>query len=219
MTRLLLIRHGAAANHGLIASTRTCRGLSPLGHNQARALAQRLATEQRNLRATIVYTTTVPRARQTGEHLAHALGVPLRAELPGPNYGTAEGRYLAEVLARRDVPPALEPETPLAEGAEPWTRLSSRVSHELAIITDRHPGETVAVVCHRQNIVAATQSFLGAPPTVEHVSIELGPTSITDWQQRLVRGTRTSSTSRYRWVLLRCNDLNHLNEVDGASAG
>ncbi|WP_280507887.1 histidine phosphatase family protein [Nocardia flavorosea] len=219
MTRLLLIRHGAAANRGLIASTRTCRGLSPLGHNQARALAQRVATEQRNLRATIVYTTTVPRARQTGEHLARALGVPLRAELPGPNYGTAEGRYLAEVLARREVSPALEPDTPLAEGAEPWTVLSSRVSHELAIITDRHPDETVAVVCHRQNIVAATQSLLGAPPTVEHASIELGPTSITDWQQRPVRGARTSSTSRYRWVLLRCNDLNHLNDVDRVRAG
>ncbi len=64
MTRLLLIRHGAAANHGLVAGTRTCRGLSPLGHIQARALAQRLTTEQRNLRITTIYTTTVPRARQ-----------------------------------------------------------------------------------------------------------------------------------------------------------
>nr|WP_280422519.1 histidine phosphatase family protein [Nocardia carnea] len=154
----------------------------------------------------------------TGEYLAHALGLPVHAELPGPNYGTAEGRYLTEVLAHRRVHPALEPETPLAEGAEPWAVLSSRVSSELAMITGQHPGETVTVVCHRQNIVAATQRFLGAPPTVEHASIEIGPTSITDWQQRPIRNTTTGSTNRYRWVLLRCNDNSHLNDIDEPSA-
>lgn len=208
------IRHGHDANAGRVASTRTCRGLSELGHLQAQALAKRLTGEQPELRIAAVYATTVPRAVQTAEWIASALGLPVRAELPGPNYGTAEGHPLTEVLARRRVPPALEPDTPLAEGGEPWTALTARVSRELDMITARHPREAVVVVCHRQNIVAATQRFLGAPATVERASIQVNPASMTDWELRPITGVGHTGEQPMRWILLRCNDDRHLTALD-----
>ncbi|NKY53933.1 histidine phosphatase family protein [Nocardia vermiculata] len=211
-TRLLLIRHAEAANKGLVAGTHTCQGLSDLGHRQAQALAARLRAEQPSLGITAVYTTAVPRARQTAEYIAAAVGLVVRAELPGPNYGQAEGKLLTDILAQRDTPPALEPDAPLAPGAEPWTALTARVARELDMITTRHVGEVAVVVCHRQNIVAATQHLLGAPATVARASIELGPASITDWEQRPIIGAQQSTDQPPRWILRRCNDDRHLDE-------
>ena len=75
MTRLVLVRHGesvASANRS-IGGPRTCAGLSDLGRAQCDRLAARLA-ETGELGGAVLYASGYPRARETAERIAGALG-------------------------------------------------------------------------------------------------------------------------------------------------
>src|SRR4051794_30023408 len=73
-TRLLLVRHGAAkaADTGVIAGIEGCTGLSDLGRRQAEALRDRLSAAP--IQVDVVRTSLLPRAIETAEIIAPALG-------------------------------------------------------------------------------------------------------------------------------------------------
>jgi phosphohistidine phosphatase len=66
--RLFLVRHAEAAP----GEPDELRALTPAGHEQARAVGERLAAE--GIRADAVLTSPLLRARETGEAIAAAVG-------------------------------------------------------------------------------------------------------------------------------------------------
>ena len=75
-TQLVLVRHGQsqAQVDGFVSGHDTCRGLSPLGHRQAEALRDRLATTGELAPVDALYTSILPRAMETAATIAPPLG-------------------------------------------------------------------------------------------------------------------------------------------------
>lgn len=202
---MLMIRHGeslANIDH-VVAGERECRGLTARGRRQAHAVAVRLSCEQAG-EISAVYATPVPRTVQTATPIAEAVGAPVRLELPAPDYGAAEGQTWTYVLARHDPPLALTPDAPMAAGAESWTSWVRRVGASIDLLAERHHGETIILVCHRESILAAEQYLNRGPVTLAYATAEVDHASITEWQHRRL-GRRW-----WRWARVRHNDVTHM---------
>ncbi|WP_107661194.1 histidine phosphatase family protein [Nocardia suismassiliense] len=211
-TRLLVIRHGRAwcNDEDVVAGVDECRGLTELGHLQARAVAQRLAAEHDDIAA--VFSSPIKRAAQTATHIAWALGIGVESNLPAPDYGGAVNQPWRIVLGRHNPPLALTPDVPLALGAESWTTWVRRVGLHIDQLTEQHRGQTLVLVTHREAVIAMAQHFSQAPPTLAHVTLDVANTAITEWEQRPL----VSPWSR--WALVRHNDARHIEAVNDPRA-
>jgi broad specificity phosphatase PhoE len=143
---LLVVRHAEAEPDGAEISD-TDRLLSERGHRQAQQLAADLVTQA--LRG--VYSSSLARARDTGRPIAAALGVPLE-QLPGLHeYSVGElahtpgGGAAVRAIIERWIDGDLDVVIP---GAESGRQVLDRFSGALAELSDRHRGETVAVISH-----------------------------------------------------------------------
>lgn len=100
--RLIVIRHAQSEHHvnGLTGGW-TDTGLSDLGHEQARRLAERLRMELAGVPITL-YASDLRRAAETAAPIAAALGVPVTPEprLREHNNGAAAGLTIAEASRR-----------------------------------------------------------------------------------------------------------------------
>jgi alpha-ribazole phosphatase len=149
MSRLLLVRHGKTKLHQddrFWGSTDV--PLSEEGIRQAEQVAERLAGEK----IAAVYTSTLKRARLTGEIIAsrHRLEVEALGDLCECNFGYIEGltfkeiseKYpeLAEELARGD--------TVSFPGGENIGQLDGRVRAFVERLQEVKPEETIAIVSH-----------------------------------------------------------------------
>lgn len=111
--------------------------------------------------------------------------------------------------------PALAPHLPLAEGAESWITLVQRTGRELEAIVRRHYGETVMVVGHEETVVAAAQHFLQLLPwSRAEVTFGVDFTSQTVWQRERLSWCDPEA-ERWRWRLVRANDVGHLGRRSG----
>ncbi|WP_036494131.1 histidine phosphatase family protein [Nocardia sp. BMG111209] len=211
-TRLILVRHGEAhANiDDVAAGVRTCRGLTDRGREQASRLAKYLASQQ-DYGIDAVYSSIAARARQTGEILAAALDQPVFPALSAPNYGEGEGRPWPEIIAGFGDAPALHPDQPLARGAESWTTYQRRTGRDLADLVRRYPGRTVAVVGHRETVMAASMNFFSLLPWARaDITFTVDYTGVTTWEHAPLRHTNPPNGHR-RWNLVRHNDTRHLD--------
>jgi probable phosphoglycerate mutase len=208
-TRLTLIRHGEsrAQSEGFLSGHDTCKGLSDAGRRQAEALRDRLLATGELAAADAVYTSILPRAIETAEIIAPALGelAPQQecawCEI---HAGEAEGLTWAEVEERypnRGGP--ADPFRARLPGAETWAEFLVRAGARLRRTADDHPGEHVVVVCHG-GVVGASFVALGEVPLtrVSMMMSETLNTSLTDW--------RWDGTT---WRLVRYNDAAHLSSV------
>ena len=75
-THLVLVRHGEADCNaqGIVGGHRGCTGLSPLGVAQAEALRARWESSGEMREASAFYASVLPRAIETAEIIAPALG-------------------------------------------------------------------------------------------------------------------------------------------------
>lgn len=156
MTTLHLVRHGESEWN----AARRLQGqtahvpLTPRGHRQARAAARAL----RGTPASAVHTSDLVRARQTAEHIAVVLGVPVRPH-PGlreRGYGRLEGMdALAGVVDWTDVD--LHP-----GGGESLRELRRRAAAALADCLAHNGDGAVVIVSHGDTIRAALE-WLGEP--------------------------------------------------------
>lgn len=212
-TRLVAIRHGEsnATVHRFVGGHRTCTGLSPLGRRQCERLAERLAGSGEFAGAHL-YASHFPRALETAELIAPALGHPTVAvdddfgeHDPGPD---CDGLTFDEFIDRHGMPDwESDPYAVTFPGGETLAELHHRVGVAMSRVTSRHAGETVVVCCHGGVVNAILRHALRTPPT-GGFDLYTANTSITELI--LVRPGR--------WRLLRYNDAAHLAGLSGPTA-
>lgn len=211
-TNLYLIRHGEAVCNvdGTIAGIRSDVGLTELGVTQAQRLRDRLAATG-EIAANALVSSTLPRAWQTAEIIAPALGLPIIPDDDAQELrpGDADGLNITDFLERygpfsdfRE-----DPYLPLAPGAESWGSFTARVGEFLYRIVRDYAGQSVVIVCHGGVIDASLLIGLGVGATVPAPGqFHTRNASITHWERERIKGLDT-------WRLSRYNDNLHTRDI------
>jgi probable phosphoglycerate mutase len=212
-TQLLIARHAEAwcNREQTIAGPKTCRGLTPTGRRQAARLAAHLASPSDRPVVDVVYSSPLPRTRETAAIIAAALHLPVAVEpdLREPDYGSADGQPWTDVVKAFGAAPALHPDRPIAPGAEPWTVHLARVRAAVAKLLNRHRGARILLVGHGETVTAAHHHFLHAEPGhVLPMTYLVDHASLTTWQQRPISWTRPELGPQ--WALNTHNDTAYL---------
>jgi probable phosphoglycerate mutase len=220
-TRLVLVRHGEAECNvsGICGGIKGCTGLTAEGARQVTTLGQRLATTGELAGADALYASVLPRAIETAELLAPALG-PIGSDGtfgPPPTLhtecglcelhpGDADGLTWEQFSAQYSGPNWDEhPGQPIAPGGESWTGFVLRVADALDGVAARHPGGLVVVACHAGVIEASLLSMLPlvGGRTGARLQLRTQHASLTTWE-----------VGEGRWRLLGYNDASHLTSRD-----
>lgn len=165
MTRVVLVRHGESAWQAENRYSGTSDiPMTPRGFRQA----ERLATWAKGAGLAAVWTSTLSRARLTGQDSATAAGVPLRVDtrLRELDFGDGEGLTSGEMDER--FPEHLrafraDPVAAHLPGGEDPAEAARRFTAGLRDIAAAHPGERVLVVAHATAIRLALCELLGVP--------------------------------------------------------
>ncbi|WP_419865475.1 histidine phosphatase family protein [Candidatus Poriferisodalis sp.] len=220
LSRLLIVRHGesVAMAEGIVGGPNGCRGLTERGRAQASALRDRFAAG-REPAVDVVYTSPLPRARETTEIVLPALGngsgcgeleVLTHAELEEMRLGPADGMTWEAARERFGfIQPMDQPYAPVVEGGESRAGFRHRVAQALNDIAAAHPGDTVFVGCHGGIASAAMAMAFGIPPSHRGVGVVTAVTSITELELLAFEGRRL-------WQVRRFNDAAHLAAVEAA---
>ncbi len=210
ITRLVLIRHGEAraVHERVVAGERGCRGLTELGRQQAQRLRDRLARTG-ELVADVLMASTLPRAVETAEIIAPALGVPeivRDCDLCELHPGEADTLGWDEYRERYGVDMATHPFEPMSPGGESLAEFILRVGRALTRLATEHEGRSVVVACHGGVVMGSMISFLGLPAQrPSGADLVVTNTSITEWERD------------GRWRLVRYNDAAHLTATEDGS--
>ena len=204
VTRFALIRHGEsqAALDGVVAGVRGCTGLSERGREQVEALRDRLARTG-ELTADVLVSSTLPRAIETAEIIAPAVGaaeIERDCDLCELHPGECDTLTWVEYAERYGVDMGADPYTPISPGGESLAEFNVRVGRALSRLAQQHEGRSVVVACHGGVVVGSVLALLGLPaqswPTAD---LAVTNTSITEWERQ-----------GGRWKLMRFNDAAHL---------
>lgn len=164
MTRLVLVRHGETEdNRAGVLQGQAGKPLSDEGHRQAKRLAQRLAS----FRFDACYSSDLPRARETAEHLVtpHEL-VPLYVRaLREVFVGTWQGKTPEQVkIELPEEHAAWQRGEDIARGGgESYQDVAIRCGAALGQIAEAFPGGHVLVVSHGAALRATIHRLLGLP--------------------------------------------------------
>lgn len=209
MTQLYLIRHAEAmaAIKGFIGDG----GLSPLGVTQAGRLRDRLAATK-EIEADVLIASTLPRARQTAEIIAPALGLsPLLDDaLQELRPGEAEGMTVeAYRKTYGEVDFTRNPYQPVAPGGENWGQFILRMGEALDRIVRTYEGKTIVLVCHGGIIDGSFLYFFKVSAwTLPPANFYTRNTSITHWKQ-----LPSEIHEEQTWHLMKYNDAFHLYDI------
>lgn len=220
-THLYLIRHGQAVVNvtGAMGGPKGDVGLTLLGRAQAGRLRERLASGE--IRADVLLASSLPRARETAEIIAPALGLPvlldddLQELRVGPE---ADGLPMDEYIRRfgwTDI--TRNPLTPVDPGGESWARFMLRVSETLTRIVEEHKGKTVVIVCHGGIVDGSLLHFFGMNAhEFPKVRFHTANTSLTYWSYQ-GRLTPDNQNMNWGWRLGYYNDTRHLSDLDATA--
>ena len=210
MTDLYLIRHGHYI--GVEEGFLTDKGLSPLGVRQAQRLRDRLRAT-REIAADALIASTMPRAMQTAELLAPALGLPVIPDPEVQEWHNDETEPITpeDFHARLDATPDVEiPFMEVTPGAETWAQFMTRAAAALQRISRAYDGKTIVVVCHGGIIQAAFHYFFGLSTLrLPSAYVDSDHTAVTHWKRLALR------PSQNNWMLARYNDALHLRDLHG----
>ncbi len=210
-TDLYLIRHGEAVVNvkPIVGGMRGDSGLTELGVRQATSLRDRLSATG-EISADVLIASTLPRARQTAEIIAPALGLPIifDDEFQEMRVGDADGMPNHEAWEKFGLP-IIDQDAfhQIAPNGENWVQFTQRIAMAYTRITREHAGKKIVVVCHGGVIDSSFIYFFNmgtmAPPPAGLYTYN---TSITHWRQHAWDG-------RVRWRLMLYNDTFHLRHV------
>ncbi|MBC8136912.1 MAG: histidine phosphatase family protein [Fibrella sp.] len=207
-THLYFVRHGQAVVNvtKVMGGPKGDIGLTMLGRAQAERLRGRLASGE--ISADVLLASSLPRARETAEIIAPALGLPVLLDddlhelRVGPD---ADGLSLQEYTRRFGwVEISDNPLIPVDPQGESWARFMLRVGETLTRIAREHFGRTVVIVCHGGVIDGSLVHFFGmnahAFPAARLHTLN---TSLTHW-------TYSARKGKWGWRLNYYNDTRHL---------
>jgi probable phosphoglycerate mutase len=220
-TRLVLVRHGESRStvDRVVGGHEGCGGLTDRGVLQAKALYERLARTGELAGTTTLLTSILPRAIQTAEIIAPALGglvAEQRCELCEIHPGKGDGLTWEEFTARYR-PEGLATGNPymtMAPEGESWAGFYVRVGEALLRAAADHAGETVVIVCHG-GVIEGSFAALGNLPLRRPFDVRIENTSLTGWSYQPSDGDLGNAGHRLaRWRLDRFNDTAHLAGLD-----
>lgn len=172
-TRLLLIRHGESYANllGLAGGPLGDGGLTEVGRAQASALARRLAVTKELASASAFYTSTLPRAIETGALVFPAINPKLEVvtdeSLCELGVGEADGLSWPEVAQRHAAPNwDVDPSLKNVPGGESLLEFFKRCVDAMERIVARHPKELVVLVVHGGLIEQAMKLYQGLSGSV-----------------------------------------------------
>lgn len=204
-TRVVLVRHGESnvTVRRVVGGPRTCDGLSDLGIRQAERLRDRLA-ETGEIEATHLVSSTYPRARQTAEIIAPALGIEdvvvdagFGEHDPGPD---CDGMSFQEFVDRFGMPDwESDPHDITFPGGETIAEFDLRVGAAFSRVLREQAGGTIVIVCHG-----------GVVDGVVRTALRTARTGIFELHTRNTSMTEIVRVRPDRWRLLRYNDAAHL---------
>ncbi len=212
-THLYLIRHGESVPNvrPIMGGMRGDAGLTALGVSQAQRLRDRLASTG-EITADALISSTLPRARETAEIIAPALGLPIQFvdEVQEMRPGDADGMNSDEAREKFGWNLPWDVHRPLGPGGESWSSFLLRVHSVLHNISQAYAGKTVVVVCHGGVIDGSLLCLSGVSPLIlPPIRFDTINTSITYWQRH------PAADSARPWRLMRYNDSTHLNDLRG----
>ena len=168
-----MIRHGESRANadGVAGGPLGDGGLTELGRRQARALAERLAMSRELDAASAFYTSTLPRAIETGEIVARSLPSSLVAvadeSLCEIDVGAGDGLTWSVFVERYGSPDwDRDPTEVTAPGGESLVGFYERCTAAITRLVERHPDELVVLVVHGGFIEQAMKLHLGSGPGV-----------------------------------------------------
>ncbi len=213
ITTLYLIRHGEAHANvnpgGPVAGLRGDLGLTDVGRQQAERLRDRLASGE--IAADVLICSTLPRARQTAEVIAPALGLPIifDDDVQELRVGEADGTLWTEMQQRHGVPNFRKfPFRPLAPGGEYWGQFVLRVGTTMDRIAREHAGQTIVIVTHGGFIDASFLANFGIGTLVQpQTELYTHNTALTQWEHH------THDDGSVHWRLVRYNDDVHVRDI------
>ncbi len=172
-TRLLMIRHGECVANaaGLAGGPRGDGGLTERGREQARALALRLERTRELAGASAFYTSTLPRAVETGAIVFPAINPAIRPvadpALEELSVGEADGLSWAEVVGRFPLGDwDRDPREKTVPGGESLVEFFERCAGAVARLVARHPDEQVGLVVHGGVIEQTLKIYQGLDASV-----------------------------------------------------
>ena len=203
MTHLYLIRHGKYSSER--ESKLAYRGLSPVGVRQAELLRNRLVTD--GLKADVLVSSTLLRARHTAEIIAPALNLPIQLDADFEEWRNQDGSLSSDQFIRQwsEVPQDQLPYYRWMSGCESWLEFQLRATSALNRLLQEHADKTIVLVCHGGIIEASFVYFFGLSRfSFPKATVEARHTAITDWEQVDYPGVPSV------WVLQTYNDDRHL---------
>ncbi len=208
-TSVYIIRHGAydhRPSSQAKVEAASDAGLSALGRQQAVALRDRLAAG-RDIRPDALFCSTLPRARQTADLIAPALGMRPQALPELCEWESGNEALGAKDFMRcwRELSPAQRRNHRFHPGCETLAEFNARVRSKLSELIATFENKTIVVVAHGGVVEAAFFYFLGfGPGDFAGGYPAAGNTSITLWQR---------PTAEAEWVQEYANDMNHLHRA------
>jgi probable phosphoglycerate mutase len=160
-TRLILVRGAKRISDGRVAQHRAI-GLSPLGQQQATAIAQRLATGELGV-IDAVLSSRRPPSIETAAIIAAAVGVdaePPTCDLCEMHPGDAEGLTPDEMFER------FGPNYEFVPGAESRADAEARVVPALFRLAENYRGRGIVAVTENTVLASSMTAFGGVPSTV-----------------------------------------------------
>ena len=203
-TRVVLVRHGESnvTVRRVVGGPRTCDGLSPLGVQQAERLRDRLA-DTGEIAASLLVSSAYPRARQTAEIIAPALGADVVVEEgfgehdPGPD---CDGMTFEEFVDRYGMPDwESDPHAVTFPGGETIAEFDLRVGATFARTVREHRGGTLVIVCHG-----------GVVDGILRTALRAARTGVFELHTMNTSLTEIVHVRPDRWRLIRYNDAAHL---------
>lgn len=167
-TQIVLVRHGETDwNRIGRLQGHLDIGLSALGREQARLLAERFVLEQAaGARFDACYSSDLDRARQTAEPLAQALGQPvhLMPQLRERNYGVFQGHDKTQISTvfpdAYRIWQTRDPDFAPPDG-ESQQSFYNRVCDALSALAREHAGQRIVCVAHGGVLDCAYRYALG----------------------------------------------------------
>lgn len=183
-TELWLIRHAeSTGNRDGVLQGQADLPLSPLGHRQARALADRLLKAHRRTPFSALISSDLMRTRETADSIGMALGlrVDLDRRLREIDIGAWSGLTQEQIASQFPAEWALwqgRSSHMRRGGGESYHDTQDRITPTLTEIAEEHPGTRVLVVTHGGVMRAYLAGLMGLPlERIWHLSI--GNSSLT----------------------------------------